>query len=118
MYTPPEYIYKLLDPRDRSVRYVGRTMHPHDRLVNHLSCKLNEEKYKWVCELKLLGLTPIMVILDAIIFEPDMPRKESAGGREAYWIKLYKDQGEPLFNKTPAWEKRSRHLTIEYELSH
>jgi predicted GIY-YIG superfamily endonuclease len=53
------YIYQLVDPRDGSVRYIGQTINMDMRLKAHLNSRNgNAAKYRWVQELRGLGLLP------------------------------------------------------------
>jgi len=58
------YIYVLIDPKDGSVRYVGKTSNPKSRLSGHITeCK--KEKYKhrranWIRSLLIENLKPII----------------------------------------------------------
>ena len=59
------YVYHLLDPRDRVIRYVGKTANPKARLAAHLRDAAqndNTEKKRWIAALRGLGLQPVMVI--------------------------------------------------------
>jgi hypothetical protein len=59
-------IYHLVDPRCRTVRYVGKSTTPTARLKAHIRESLekqNTAKKAWIHELHLLGLQPVMVIV-------------------------------------------------------
>lgn len=52
------YIYILIDPRNETVRYVGRSYNLKKRLSQHNSIWLPKtKKEKWLCKLKSLGLS-------------------------------------------------------------
>lgn len=55
-------IYALLDPRDRTVRWLGFT----SKKVPGLPRSTNPEMASWVSELHREGLTPSVVILDQV----------------------------------------------------
>lgn len=87
-----DIIYKLVDPRDSLVRYVGKTNNLKRRLWQHYydNKEAKTPKRKWIKELLELGLEPVLDICE---------RVESAWQeREKFWIKYYKDLGHPLTN--------------------
>jgi predicted GIY-YIG superfamily endonuclease len=86
-------IYRLKDPRDNAVRYIGITVDVFERFKQHLRCDgCNPLKDAWVQELQLAQQ---MIIMESI---------ERAGPlsyaleREKYWIQHYLQQGIQLFN--------------------
>ncbi|MDE3230491.1 MAG: GIY-YIG nuclease family protein [Chloroflexota bacterium] len=62
------YIYSLLDPRDGTARYIGRTCDPKRRLSQHCAPErlAQSAKADWVRELRDLGLRPRLRILETI----------------------------------------------------
>lgn len=57
------YIYALIDPRTREVRYIGKSVDPLRRLDCHLDDKDSSlRKSRW---LKKLGERPILKILES-----------------------------------------------------
>lgn len=90
-------IYGLCDPRDNLIYYVGMSVDAQKRYQQHLYGCLGNDKYKqWMNELKKLGLTPILVILETIDKGPHA--YDLAIKAEELWIsKLLKD-GQPLLN--------------------
>lgn len=97
-----EYIYTLTDPRDKTVRYVGRTNNPQKRLYFHMKGDgSNHEKDVWIKELKSLNLMPIIEVIETIKYKiPDYsPDSERSGYRERFWMRHYQALGAPLFNK-------------------
>lgn len=90
------YIYELLDPRDGSCRYIGKSKNPEKRLKQHLSpyqLKKNTPKNAWIKKLKTMGLSPIMRII-AISCETYI------NNSEIYLIEKYKKNGHNLTNST------------------
>lgn len=87
-------IYTLSDPRDGTVRYVGRTTNIYQRFYGHYSKSGGGtlRKQKWIIELRRLGLSPIMEIIEEVNWPNNL--KE----REKYWIRTYLEQGAPLLN--------------------
>lgn len=80
-------IYALIDPRDMTVRYVGKSTDPKRRLAEHTANKMSARDVgPWLQELRDAGLAPIMEILDrasAIEWER----------AEQYWIGFYSQRG-------------------------
>jgi hypothetical protein len=85
------YIYKLVDPRDGKARYVGQTTKPAVRLKGHRSVRCNYSTSKWRDELRVLGLSPKLEVLE----ETDDGNWHE---REQYWISRLRSEGEELFN--------------------
>lgn len=96
-----EYVYTLIDPRDDSVRYVGRTTDVRNRYSTHTSVKTsgNPEKDAWMQELRHLGMKPTMHVIETVVYGIPAEPGEHAADREKFWISHYKKQGETLFNK-------------------
>lgn len=61
------FIYGLFDPRDGSLRYIGKTINLKNRLREHLM-ESGENPYKdrWIGSLKTIGLCPEATILDTV----------------------------------------------------
>lgn len=75
------HIYHLIDPRDRLVRYVGKSGNPAGRLRAHIQEAVdaqNTAKKRWIAELTALGLRPVLVIAATAPDEPAARRLESA----------------------------------------
>jgi hypothetical protein len=84
MKTDIAYIYTLIDPETKKVRYVGKTINPKKRLSDHISESHRIKNYRcnWIKSLLNKGLKPIIEIVEIcslINFEE----------REAYHIGLY-----------------------------
>ena len=80
------YIYALVDPTSKEVRYVGQSVNPERRYRGHLkwdSGKLG----RWIKQLKISGLKPALTILGKF------PESEITK-QEARFMKQYKN----LFN--------------------
>lgn len=59
------YIYHLRDPRDGSVRYVGKSTNPRARLRQHLKdaqARAVTDKQQWLRQLAALKLQPTLII--------------------------------------------------------
>lgn len=87
-------IYALVDPRDDTIRYVGRSIRAKGRLQQHLQeVSVNKKKEKWLRELKKLGMAPRMEILESLEC-----KAADAEKREVQWIQHLLSQGVPLTN--------------------
>lgn len=88
------YIYTLTDPRDNSIRYVGRTIDPKARLWAHINNMQSEGKAKstWISELRSNGMLPVMSIIDEANGKDDCVEKETL------WIVSYLNNGCDLLN--------------------
>jgi hypothetical protein len=77
-------IYVLTDPRDNTVRYVGKSNDPERRLTEHA-----KSSTPWMVELRAAGLSPVMRIVD----RASLQEWERA---EQYWIAFYSRHGRLL----------------------
>lgn len=77
-------IYVLTDPRDNTVRYVGKSNDPARRLTEHTASNL-----PWIVELRSAGLAPVMRVMDRASLE-EWERAEQ------YWIAFYSRNGKLL----------------------
>jgi hypothetical protein len=68
------------------VHYVGQTNSLHVRLKQHLSDRENNKKASWIRELKKLGLTPSIKLLEKV-------SPEEANTAELKWIQHYSKTG-------------------------
>lgn len=63
------YIYALVDPRTKEIRYVGKTINPSQRLIKHTTPWYYNDgthKGRWIKQLIQLGLKPEMTILKTV----------------------------------------------------
>jgi len=96
---PPEkcYIYALLDPRDESIRYIGKTSRGlTDRLYGHCTFSGSRSTVKtkcrnWVKSIISAGLKPEIKVIDVV----DSDKWEDA---EIFYIKLFRENGFKLTN--------------------
>jgi len=86
------YIYALRDPRDRSIRYIGKTDAPERRFKEHLESKGRIGKL--VKEISLVGLALQFQVLQECL-------KSDWQLWEKYWISLGIELGEKLLNIMP-----------------
>lgn len=86
------YIYKLLDPRDMSVKYIGATVNPRRRQSQHKSGQfVGRDVSDWSNELKKLKTYPYLVVIEKCPID-------QSSVREKYWIDYYVDNGALLLN--------------------
>ena len=77
------YIYALTDPRDNTVRYIGKTKNNlNKRLREHIHESSNTYKSNWIRSLINKGLKPSIQIIDNST-ELDWKTKEQ------YWIGMF-----------------------------
>jgi len=86
------YLYFLIDPETKYVRYVGITWCVPARLQLHYSDRHAPEKHEWLHSLWLRGLQPIVNVTD-------MGRDEELRPREKAWIHRLLAAGHPLLNR-------------------
>lgn len=85
------YIYGLVDPSTDSIRYVGVTDTPKERMQAHLNDKGTTHKCRWVSKLLRNGLTPIMEVLDEV-------KRDDWQFWEQWCIELFRSWGVKLTN--------------------
>lgn len=92
------YIYRLIDPRDGSVKYVGKTVNLKWRGKCHRSPQGESHCARWLKCLRAKGLHAVMEVIETV----------EAGGdwaqRERFWISYYKNTGEKLCNMSAGGE--------------
>lgn len=90
------HIYCLSDPRDGTVRYVGKADNPSRRLLHHLKphlLKARTQKNSWIRKLLSIGMKPLVRVLEKV----EAVKWEE---REKYWIAHLRKLGQPLTNGT------------------
>lgn len=87
-------IYALIDPRTKSVRYVGQTNNPLKRYRSHLNTPKSYRTSLWITELKSNDLQPIYSTLE-------ITDESHWAEREVFWIAHYRQVGCDLINKHP-----------------
>jgi group I intron endonuclease len=97
--TGTAFIYALLDPLTREVRYIGKADNPKARLANHLAeaNKRNNHRTRWLRSVMNHGMKPILEILD------EVPQHEWPSWEAAY-IEFFLEQGCKLVNGTRGGE--------------
>ena len=69
------YLYSLIDPITKIVRYIGTSRNPKERFGAHLNEKSNMKKVSWIQSLKQQELKPILKCLRSGSRE-EMQKKE------------------------------------------
>jgi len=59
----PTIVYKLICPIKKDIKYIGITNNIETRFKNHLNCKNNKAKYKWIKNLNEFNKEPILEII-------------------------------------------------------
>lgn len=87
-------IYKLVDPRDKTIRYVGMTTNPELRLGQHIYTKQgNTKKDAWIKDLRENGYKPQMETIEETTDEKEARRIEAG------WCAWYFREGQPILNR-------------------
>lgn len=74
------YVYRLVDPKNGKVRYVGLSNKLKTRLQLHIRESLerqNTEKKRWIYKLWQKGLRPILLVVASCDTEDEARRAES-----------------------------------------
>lgn len=83
------YIYCLIDPSTKEIKYVGKSKNPTNRLKSHISDSIkgidNTRKSNWIRKLNKEGLLPELVILEET---NEVNWKEA----EKKWILFYRNK--------------------------
>lgn len=111
-------IYYLQDPRNISIKYIGKTKKYLDiRLKQHITqaksllngskrCKINK-KISWIISLLSLRHLPTIHLIEEV---DEIKWKE----REIYWIKYYRDKGVELLNMTDGGDGGVTNLGMKF----
>lgn len=92
------YIYRLLDPRDLSVKYIGKTVNLVWRGKCHRSPQGESHCARWLKCLRRENLHAILEVVETVEAGDDW------AARERYWIAYYKEQGANLCNMSAGGE--------------
>jgi hypothetical protein len=90
----PAYIYALVDPFTREIRYIGKSIRPKERLTNECNERVDTHRSHWIQSLLSKGKRPEQIILEIV------PPGRNWQERERYWIAEGKRRGWPLVNGT------------------
>lgn len=100
------FIYVLIDPRDRRIRYVGWTYNVTDRYKRHLRDKNKTHKAHWIQLLRTNKLKPLINVIES-------GEGDNWAERETYWIEYYKSQGANLTNMSNGGEGLSGYTAMQ-----
>lgn len=99
------YIYALVDPRTREIRYVGKAADPQRRLSGHMRDSVlrryNDKRTCWLKSLKALGIVPSIVILECV---PESDWRAC----EIKWIAHFRSTGTNLTNTQDGGEGQTK----------
>ncbi|HSH79851.1 MAG TPA: helix-turn-helix domain-containing protein [Herpetosiphonaceae bacterium] len=87
-------IYGLVDPNTHDIRYIGKSIRPHERLHDHCNDHSDCHRTHWIQSLIRQGQRPELVILEELPDGADWQATERA------WIAKGKAAGWPLTNNT------------------
>lgn len=91
----PVYIYALIDPRDDKIRYIGKSIDPDQRYIQHLNDKKsNKAKVGWINRMANRGYEPTLKVLE-------VANERNWEERERWWIERGREFGWKLFNISP-----------------
>jgi hypothetical protein len=94
------FIYALIDPITKDVRYIGKSNNPHKRLFGHnghIRAKTKSHKHFWIKSLLDQGFVPTILILEKC-------EKSIWQEREKDWIKFGRKLKWPLTNMADGGE--------------
>lgn len=93
------YIYALIDPRTKKIRYIGKANDPTQRLSGHINYCKNHTSHtsNWIRQLTDANLRPDIAIIECV-------KKNKWQERECYWIKYFRKMGCSLTNSTDGGE--------------
>lgn len=84
-YDYDHHIYTLIDPFSNEVFYVGRSINPENRFVQHLKYSKNLNLKDRIDSIISSGSKPVMNIVEVC-------KKDVACEREFYWINKFAEQ--------------------------
>ena len=90
-------IYALVDPRNDSVRYIGKANNVNKRKYAHIKDTRTNHRSCWIKGLKNEGLRPELFIVEVV-------KKDDWQFWERYWIAQFKAWGFDLTNRTEGGE--------------
>ena len=88
------YIYGLVCPINKNIRYIGKTQNIKQRYSGHLRDNSKTHKVNWIKSLKHKNLTPEIIILETLENDSDWQAKEKT------WIAKAKENKWDLVNST------------------
>lgn len=84
-------VYALVDPRDKTVGYIGKSNNVNYRYSQHLKSKGSDKKSEWISSLRDEGNVPELEIIE----ECD---EELLDEREKYWIEFHSENND-IYNE-------------------
>jgi len=97
-------IYKLIDPTNSEIRYIGLTFNDlKQRLKSHRNEKAKSHKCYWIKKLKSIGFDPIIECV-----EENISSYEIACEREIYFIDYFRSIGCDLTNSATGGNKNKK----------
>jgi hypothetical protein len=102
-------IYALIDPRIHRVMYVGQSRDIGKRYAQHCDPRCPDRNFprvKWVEELRRLGLSPGLKILERAIDH------EKLDALEVTFVKHYKERSEGVFNVASGGRSRTKSRAV------
>jgi hypothetical protein len=109
-----QYVYGLLCPLSRKIRYVGLTRKPVERYDQHVKGQPTgtPQKQRWLLELRDKGLVPEFLIFEEAPAEqvdgPFVSYEVDPRELERRWITRLTEAGHPLTNAHKRQERRPR----------
>lgn len=88
------FIYALQCPFTNDIHYIGKTTQGMLRPLQHLSNSHSEKVKDWVDELKSIGHSPLVKIIESVSSTDDLDL------RERYWIQYYLNKNAFLLNSS------------------
>lgn len=110
------FIYSLIDPITKEIRYIGKANNLKNRLWAHINearnIKTKSHKNNWIRSLLRKEVKPIINLIEEVSIENWI-------NREIYWIAYFKNEGYDLLNMTQGGEcgiisDKCRNALIKY----
>jgi len=86
------YIYGLCCPFTNDIHYIGKTTNGMTRPLQHLNESHSIKVMEWVNDLKDIGHSPVIKIIESVLLQDDLDL------RERYWIQYYLNKNAFLLN--------------------
>lgn len=105
------FIYALIDPETKDIRYVGKSIRPRERLTNHLNERSQCYRTHWLQSLRRRNLRPILRLLDILPLSGNWQAAERdwiARARESWPLVNSTDGGDGVPNLPPESRERIR----------
>ncbi len=100
-YRSPYVVYGLYDPKNDSLRYIGKTNNLKIRFSRHLRDAkkgVRTHAHRWIAKLLLDGLQPVARVIQECF------SGENSLEAEVYWIRFFRSSGHNLCNLTDGGE--------------